>query len=326
MKLIFVYSGKLPNYAYYSISHALENSFLEVYLLTSQPNSKLSKLKSVGLKVIDIKEFYIRDSFFMTYMSNVRRFRNGFWTKTLERFMILEQYVNLEDIGEFFHGELDNLFFGLQDVVSIINESKKTGIFLPRLDNNHLIASLVYCNDRQELTKFITHLNRNDNNKNEMELLSNWQKNSLSNVHIIKSLPFNSDQFEINLIDSKSHKSRKILFDGARYGQWLFGEDPRNRIGIVKNLDENLIKDQLWIKDSKFRFEKPNLIMQYNNNDFYLANIHIHSKIIRDLLKKNKFDKILINADKGKQTLISTNILSYLKVPLANIRKIIMNL
>lgn len=309
MKLIFVYLGKLPNYTYYSLHHALIYSKCEVTLLVDRTiPKKYKKLIHNGLNIVIIDSFYLRPEFLNNHLKEVKKFRNGFWTKTLERFYVLEQYARNNSITQFFHGEIDNLFYDLDYVSLILEKSEKLGLFLPRHDDNRLIASIVYVNALNELSNFCFFIANNDYNKNEMELLSDWQKSRDSKLYILKSIL--NEKNVLTPIYDLNQKS-ELIFDAARIGQWLFGVDPRNKLGTILNNDDFILEDQPELSNYKFSYRNNKIEVIYNQETHTLVNVHIHSKIIKKIIKNDYLKLILEKTNNSEKRIITLNIRSY---------------
>jgi hypothetical protein len=312
MTLIFVYSGKLPKFTYYSLKHALKSSGIKVHLVVdSKPDKSILSLKSLGLILVDSNSFYFRPNFLDSHLIDLKYFRGEFWTKTLERVLILEQYVKKFNIQKFFHGELDNLFFDLKNLSYSIDNTGNKGIFIPRIDADRMIASILYCNDVNELIEFCQFVSSNFQNKDEMQLLSDWQNSPRSNFFTLKSNILENELDMGPLYEKESGLTSEIIFDGARFGQWLFGEDPRNKLGVFRNLDLKFIRDHMEVSKCYFSYENGKVFIVYNDKSFILKNLHVHSKIIKKLTSNNGLNYIFDRTREKKRTIISLNFYSY---------------
>lgn len=278
------------------------------------PKKNILDLKSEGLEIVNYNSFYLRPKFLDDHLREVKYFRQGFWTKTLERIFILEQYVNHIKINEFFHGEIDNLFYDLDIVSKKLNSLGKFGVFLPRIDNEKMIASILYCNDISELTRFCDYVPTTNYNKNEMQLLSEWQKTKSSYFFTLKTKTNENYDNDYEDDNSENHSRQKIIFDAARIGQWLFGEDPRNKIGIVRNMDSKLIKDHTEIFDYIFIAENKKLFIINKGVRYQLINVHVHSKITKKLLRFKYINKILSRVNIGKTSVITLSLSKILSI------------
>jgi hypothetical protein len=310
--LIFVYLGsKFPDFAYQSVNFSKINSNLDILLLTNA-KYKVQKFKIPQSNIINL-DFYSPPNNIDMHMPHLKKFRKAFWTKTLERFFILEQYCSNNNIQEFFHAELDNITFELERLHKFISEKGFKGLFLPRQSNDTMVASLLYCNNLNTLKYFNTFsLNEENLDYNEMKLLSLFQYKNDS----VFTLPSTTSDHILNFDFDLTSKEIDGIVDGNLYGRYFFGKDRRNVNGSVFNMFKHSRGGDINWSDQKY--ESTNLNGKYQvylieeDTYFKFYNLHIHSKLI----EKNvlRIDKILNNLNKGKKTLIALNPIGYLRI------------
>lgn len=310
--LIFVYDGILPDYSYYSLELSKKYSNKKIILLTTKNNQNFSK----KFDHYYIEDFYKFDLSKKINFSNYHKnFWNGFWIKTIERFFILETFCKKKNIDSFFHAELDNIVFNLDDLDNLLDQHGKK-LFFTKDRYDRGIASLIYVNSLEYLKDFCNFIIDNLGNDfiNEMNLLGNF-----SNIYSKKCgiLPNELHYFQSEKMIFKTIDSMKIngIFDGAMVGTYLFGTDPRIVDGIVFN------KNEPKNADNQTNFFYGNLLFYFNSSkkEFLIEhkitkkkvkiyNLHVHSKLFKKLSKEKTFQRILDKSNLNKSSLMTLNL------------------
>ena len=306
-KVVYVYLGeKLPNYAKSSLKIANQFSGLDVTLLG---NAILRKqIKNINVEFIAIEDFYNSVNF-MEIVSKINLplgFRNGFWSKTLERFFVLQQYMEFYEVQEIFHAELDQLLFRCDKLLNSLENSGFKGLFLPFHTINLGCASVLYCNDSKSLESMLDFARVLPSFNNEMELIAQWASNNPQKLKLLPTLAS-----EVKESDAFSHlgleivSSSKItgIVDAAQIGMWIGGEDPRNvnirnspRNKYVGSPSEELLSfSELSSIDLKLTSDGGLYLFFGESKAYHLYNIHLHSKIHPWILKSHENLQKLLN-------------------------------
>lgn len=309
--LIFVFIGnKFPDYGYDSIKFSYKHSNLKIIVLT---NSKLNlkKFSNANVEIHNL-DFYVSPQKLDDHLTNLKNFRQGFWTKTLERFHVLEQFCQKYNITRFFHSELDNISFNLDRLSRKIEAMNLKGVFLPRESITTMIGSLVYINRLDTLNKFNKFsLNDENMNLNEMEILSLFQNECDSMFTLPSTTNSQNLTFKFNL----SCDEIGGIVDGNLYGRYFFGKDPRNVNGKVYNLFKHDRGGKIEWYSQKFGYTVYNheysIFIEDANKKIFFYNLHIHSKSIRRSF--NNIERIILGLNSGSKTLILYNPLGYLR-------------
>jgi hypothetical protein len=215
------------------------------------------------------------------FLRNNREYKElagGYWLYTLERIFILPLAYELIDPN------IPLLHFE-SDVLSLINETDlkillefcpKTSV--PRFSQSRGIASVFFSPNKNELDKTNKDLKNilmsSNPPDNDMELLG-----IALNSGIMGELPTLPKDAWTN------SSGEKLVFDGAAYGQYLFGQDPFHTDGFIvsgyKNPDFNLNFDETtWnIDNDDFTLEQK-LKFNYKDSSYRILNLHLHSKEI----------------------------------------------
>lgn len=296
-QLVFVYLGSLPDYVEYSL--ILNSRHNKTILLCDSPVN----LNIPNLEIIDIREFYDNRVFNNLADDAVKRFRNGFWVKTVERFYVLAAYMKQYKVEKVFHGEVDNLVFGLGNIAASLDLLGK-GLFYPALTKKIAGASLMYVNSLDELSRMCMFINMQKKFKDDMALLAEYSQNS-KNVFLLPS--------ENNLNVALSVNNEKCIFDVASVGQYLFGIDFRNSGRPVYNRYQNM---HCTVDLSKYIYKLDGagdaVFLESGEERFKMINLHIHSKIFKKMYKDpDYFRKIVERLNRGSRTLISINVQNF---------------
>jgi hypothetical protein len=305
--LIFIWIGdSLPKWAHISLQLSVSHSKVEVILLCSNA----IKLSIDGLAIERLEDFYSSQG--NTWIKNIEKltpkYRNGFWIKTTERFLVLRDYAKYRSIKKLFHAELDNLVFDLSDLSGRLDDLGH-GFFCPRDQIDRGIASLVYINDTNMLDELAISIYSGDIKfENDMKLLG-YLLNTHDNFY---SLP---NERAINGIEPSNWPTISAMAiggitDAAAIGQYILGIDPKNAGIILRNGYEN-INIGCNFKNLHFDYDVPQgrfkITDRTNKKEYNLYNLHIHSKLFSKILNTSGFKKLLaqLNAGKMKILLIS---------------------
>ena len=227
---MFVYLGpKLPVYAHSALVLAARHSGLEVTLIGEHRIRK--SLRRGDFRFLELESFYDRAEFGAARKNLLldQDFRNGFWVHALERLFVLEQYAQKGNLSSVFHAELDQLLFGVDELVVNLTKLTKKGVYFPFHSADKAVASLFFFNDRDALRSLLNRASTGSPFANEMELLVTWA--SESPTHVIR-LPTLGDIVEPQRFQNVPGLMPVDvcggLVDAAELGLWVGGRDPRN--------------------------------------------------------------------------------------------------
>jgi hypothetical protein len=312
--IVFVFIGdKLPKYVKYSLIISENNTNNPIYLVT---NCRLPRGLNRTIKVpFESNKFNITDkSFFAEKKTN--KFRDGFWNKTIQRYFLLYEFMKCNNHSSVFHVELDNLIFNLDGVDDFLDSLGK-GAFYPSGTqySNYGCGSFMYINKLSTLEKLINYI-KLQKDLNDMQILGNF---SLENSEEVFSI--NKFLLEFN----KTEEKPACYADCLEFGLYIFGMDPRNTNGIVKNqyiFDSSQTK---IVKSYKYKFDENNLYAYNDNETFRFLNVHVHSKIFRIIIHNKKLKSIISLANKNKSSLIFLSPLDFLTSTKTYLLKKILN-
>lgn len=306
--LVYVWLGdELPHWARQAFELSAELCGVDTVLLCSRT---IQKVDVITLQIA-LEDFYNAkpDDHLLVSYGDIP-FRNGFWSKTTERFLVLKRFQTVYQVKSFFHAELDNIVFNLSGLASTL-DNYGVGCFVPRDRVDRGIASLIYINSNFPLEKIESILsNRLPVAQNDMELLGMLLQSDSNFI----ALPTEHALTE----DKQKRKWCSVpldvingLFDAAAIGQFLFGIDVRNSNTLHYNafVNENSGYD-LW--EITFQWPAHNaelkLIRKTDGKSFNLYNLHVHSKLFSLIIQDQKLRHILKRINNRQRTLLKINL------------------
>lgn len=317
--VVFIHLGpKLPRYVNCSMLLAKQFSGQDVVFLGQETHRR--KLRKTGVDFVPIEEFYNPKTFdgLTEKVTRNHEFRQGFWLKTLERFFVLQQFMEWSSRESIFHAELDQLLFGTDDLVASIKKTERRGIFVPFHGSNKAVASVLFVNNKAALDSLLDFAARGEPFQNEMELLARFSRSfpdlMISLPTVGEALPPPAHQ---DLIFTKQALHPNELgpgvVDPVELGLWIGGRDPRSlplstrpstkwtygdkkaALGkdYLRNLGFNLVSESARLEVKRDSSESP----------VRLYNLHLHSKIHCWIRKRDPHLRALIAmANSSEQT------------------------
>lgn len=293
--IVFVHIGKtLPPYLDIAIEQArLFNENEDIYLIANE--SALEDYENLLVKLIrceDLQKSKEHEHFDKTSRHDTK-FRNGFWRFATERFFYIDELVkelNLEDV---IHIESDNMIYvNFSDLMPVFRKyySNIGAVFAA---DNRCIPSIMYFSNADATNHLVKFLAETSSRRwNDMYSIAGYKnRNSRDQIDY---LPTVCKDYAENILKKKS--KRKVqnplnycknidrfnsVFDGQAIGQYLGGQDHRNKggsspgqINYCNNYDPSDFKYQ-WVKDKSGRVIP---YMIYKNHRYRINNIHVHSK------------------------------------------------
>jgi hypothetical protein len=250
-------------------------------LLTDQPQLWLD----FPGELVDISNHTLSESYIEFEQQNreLRKVAGGYWLNTLKRLFVLDALlISPYKWIDMVHYESDVYPLLTPETLECMRQNiTTTGV--PRFSTERGIASLLYIKNRESLIDFIESisviLTEEKSIKDDMELLG-----LALNKGMVEELPTIPE-------DSWKWKGRNYVFDGAAYGQYLFGQDPFHTNGKIISGYQNpdfpvdLTKGKWGIKETTAN--RPSINFTYADREYEIANLHVHSKIALRSISKN---------------------------------------
>jgi hypothetical protein len=193
------------------------------------------------------------------------------------------------------HAELDQLLFGVDLLLAKLTDIEKDGLYIPYHKPGAAVASLIYIRNAQSLSEMIK-FSSTQKFDNEMQLIADWGSKNPGKIFALPTLAseiINYPHIEnVNVIDSMSVGG---VVDAAQIGQWVAGIDPKNvpirskpanKFTDIPNpfiAGDEILKELIFIFNED---DKTLLLSHQKNSPIRIFNLHIHSKIHVNLLKR----------------------------------------
>lgn len=276
--IALVYLGKkVPKYLYSNLLY-LRRKFSNpiILLLDNHIGSQEAQFLSENGIRVQTLDNSVTDKFIID--PNRILVREGFWLKTINRFVALRQIFYFLGFDELLHIEADVLLSPNFPWSAFARVEKH--ILFPQVDEYRASGAIVFARGKEIYDEFIgflyTELIKYPN-LTDMQLLKRYSQNF---PQIYGELP--------TIFDSQrgtQFPDTSGIFDAAPWGQFLFGTDPNMSAGISRR----------YVRKLGYSFEPSDFIVEIDsmeriqvlkdNRRTYLFNLHIHSKsasIFRD--------------------------------------------
>jgi len=306
--LVFVWLGDaLPDWAKIALRIAGRTSGLSTVLICSR---KIGVVDGVARQVW-LEDVYEPPEDKWAAKKGIKfGFRNGFWRKAFERFIVLEQYVTKYEVASLFHAEVDNLLFRLGGLSRSL-DAVGAGFFCPRDTKARGIASLVYINDTTSLQQMVeTFFDGSISVSSDMELLGYMLQHNSQFYSLPTERALNDEPLQE--WSAVSTGVTQGLFDACAIGQFLFGIDPRNGGVCMRNgyLNDRRGYD-LWRLRITLDVETATCTLSKRlggEGEVPLYNIHVHSKLFKTIADPRQLSRIMSRLNNGRTTLLSVRL------------------
>lgn len=222
----------------------------------------------------------------------------GYWRFTMERLFalnVLEEHY-LEDCPVL-HIESDVML--LLDRATLETMTQKFSVTsVPRYSSSDGIASILFSTSVSQLSEDLLKLDAlladNLNVSSDMALLG-----LALDYGVFDELPSHPDNALI-VNGSEDQSIAHIVFDGAAYGQYLFGRDPihtSNRVvsGYLNPCFQLNLSKVSWSTKPTKDVSRPSFF--WDDHMCEVVNVHMHSKLLVDPSSSHMWNKILDEAN-----------------------------
>jgi hypothetical protein len=311
MSLLHIHIGKvLPGDNYRSLSYIYDSIYQslligcknKIYVLLDDTliqefNNTLCNFNINTVSVITIPLSVLGDlpKEYIDYINSLPKdlssFRDSFWISTTSRFFYIEKFIELFKLRNVFHIENDIMLYETtHNILKILDQNE---MYMVQDSKTRVIPSIIFIpnvNSISKLNKYIL--------KTLMESCTTGL--FMNDMELLGSYPF-KNLFDFDPTDTTA--TGNLILDGASFGQFLGGVDPRNlnppadytntvcnpKIGFINEtcdfkLDNPNVK--IFFKKSIgsnlqeliIPFSNYNSTSNQTNYLKRIANLHIHSK------------------------------------------------
>ena len=219
-------------------------------------------------------------------------FWSGYWQKTFDRLLVLSEIHDFVGDGCLIHVESDVILtkdFPLESFAG--TKYLMWAGFNEHADIASIVSSPSAENSRWLANALVSEA-RLDGAITDMSALRRVRAKYPDKIRLLPGSPLDA------------HKSQfgKIVFDGAHFGDWIFGWDPKAHWGFKRRREwVNPYSDS--VSKGKFEMDQESIIFSLQGRAARLANIHVHSKELaffapdislkmRRLLKKITYENL----------------------------------
>ena len=303
-KIVFIWIGEsFPQWGFQAIDLALKyNQDIEIHLIISEILIKQGLQIDKEVVVKKVEDYYTSDKSLesLNLLGDIG-FRDKFWLRTTERYLVLKNYMIQEKIHSCFHAELDNVIFNLDGLDSRLDQYG-AGLFAPRESLERGVASFIYINNIGALEELCDGIYNSKNFLNDMYLMGDFLDRNPKGYSLPTENQFlNPEERGWRTVGIETTQG---IFDAIAIGMYLLGVDWRNIPMQVKSnmyLYEFMAFD---LRKCKFKFDKSRLFMESNGNSQRIFNLHVHSKQLHLFRDPKKINKIIEKINKNKKTII----------------------
>jgi len=289
--------SKAPNYFWENLKY-LNREFPRMKtVFISDQNEDIRKARKLKLNHWQTKSVVKSWEQVHRQMNHPLEFRNGFWFLTIARFVALADYMQQNPNESILQIEGD-VWIAPNFPMHLFEKIEMKYAF-PLVSNIEGAASTLYVRDAQsadELLRFSERMLQVNPSGTDMTILGDLARNYPRDCLILPSSISQHNSNQVGNFPQDEHFSKNLsrfngIFDGAQWGSYIFGEDPRNHRGIRLLFNRSSPKE---VKPWDFVFSSTNLGfpgVQAKNEVIPIFALHIHSKDIR-LFKRGKIAKI----------------------------------
>ena len=326
MNICLIYlNASLPKYAEVNLSYLKRTFPREKIWLISDSDLNLEIAKKFGLRVwkctnpLSSWEALRNSGLELNY-------RGGFYSYSLGRFSALNEFMKSQVNESVLHVETDVWLapnFPFREIEII-----KEDIAFPLEKKGVVIPSTIFIKNSESMLRlfgYLTDALSKGFTPIDMFLLSLYENTFPERVHILPSVFPENLGFNASVdVETKNkillnHRNYEGIFDSSTWGQFLFGIDPKNYLGIrmIYRVQE---KHAAKIKGIGFQItSEGNIALIRGSTRIFLYSLHIHSKDVRVFLKdEHRFfrDRIQGNSYRTKYEFIPTIFLNYFSLRL----------
>ena len=283
MDYILFNLGESPTHLEYCMNTILSIDKKAKITICTDDDLTLTSIKVVNIKELPDLEKKREEIGKLFISTNYEK--NPLWTASMLRVFALKEITNMLNIKKFVHFDNDVLIYNNFETIQNIYTFSEKKINITESDSNNLVFGYSYfpnydsidrlCNILDKILKNYTYYSNNfarGGALNEMRMLRIAQIENPDLFQALEILPYGSSN---------------ILFDPSSYGQYLNGTHTKKENYLLKKRfisTAHIVGKELKSKRIKIKFKKKRPIVYYNQKEYELVNLHIHSKNLLSFL------------------------------------------
>jgi hypothetical protein len=308
--IVFVQLGKNPAPTLNLFAKQAQDCYLSASVILLTDNRKRHKGFPGSVIEIETKDLF---SNLKSEDKKLHKRMGGYWLHTLNRLFVLRYLKDhFPENSRIIHLESDVLSL-ISDPIGNAIWAKFEGVGVPRFSKDSGIASILIASELERLVKALDSL----------AIIAKETSVELDDMHllgigldqeILKDLNLES----IKYVDPELQREVELYFDGLAAGQYLYGCNMVHSKGFIKSGYEQsnspiLFARAKWNIPRWHHESELTLDFSYNEIDYRVANLHIHSKLkIKNCLSNKKFwENSIEKANNGQVVVYRTPSILY---------------
>jgi hypothetical protein len=298
--IIFVHLGDaIPSYTYTALEQArLFNEDADLCLIANQTALNDSPYDFSRQSIVTVAcETLSQSLAHKKFNQNTKldwRHRDGFWRKATERFFYIHEYVSLHNLTDIVHLENDNMLYAnIADMGKALSLYKGIGAVFDF--DTRCIPSFVYIANAQAIAHLVNFIAEHaSKGYSDMHIIALYHKTFSRDY--VDNLPLIMPEYlrDHALINAENKTTQcpldyckntdifDSIFDGAAFGQYLGGIDPRNGPSKPGFINETCLFNPSYVPIEWHRDEQNRNVpfARCNRALYRVNNLHIHSKFL----------------------------------------------
>ena len=280
MEIVLIHlNTKIPKYLERNLMRLRDSFPLHKIVLIS--DREQPKIKGIESKVY---EESAESRKLKSYLSHPKSFRENFWHASIARFTYLLSY-QIEVDRAVLHVESD-VILAADFPLNLIKKGSK--IAFPMLSKYRGVASIFFSPDQTSLKKFVEFIVESASSNPEitdMTALRKYFDRFPLEIEVLPAGPESETAYEEEIkLDLYSDLEDGIakfngVFDGSDIGMYLFGTDPRNRLGVTLIRNE-IASTYTCMSEMRFRYNELRDFLDIESQGMWIPiyNLHMTSK------------------------------------------------
>lgn len=271
MDYLYFHSGEVPKYLNYSIDSVLKNDPNSKVTLICDKNFKKSNI--VILNINDLGSHFVKEFLELKYFLNFNK--NPLWEASILRIFYLLEAAKKLNINNFVHFDSDVILYQPYDKLKNLFQDK---LNITPLTNSFLVFGYSFIGNLINFERICYELLK------IYKLSDYYEKKYYNGKKIIEMkalyIVYNENPQLVNLLPVHPKDSKDFIFDPASYGQYIGGT--HKKYFSKKFTDpKHLLGADLKNKKLILNLEKDFQNVIYNQNNYKLVNLHVHSKKLK---------------------------------------------
>ena len=285
MNYIFFNYGKTPKYLNYSINSVLSFEKDARIIFCSDQITGIKGIELVNLN--RFQELITKKNQILTIFSKFNYDNNPLWFTSLLRVYALNHVSKYLSLDCFTHFDNDVLIY--KNIESIKQDRcfDEKSINITQSDSNHLVFGFSYFPNLELVQKLCDIFDEILNNYNFYSSEYARGKN-LNEMRMLKIADLLNPKL-FNILDSLPYNKNKYIFDPSSYGQYFDGTHLKRGNYYFKRRyisTNHIIGREIKSKRIKPVFASKKPSVNFDNKEYDLVNLHVHSKNLHKFLSK----------------------------------------